>query len=91
MVSTLHGRSHWQRFDPLSMSGGAPLIHHHRLNVQNRLPALEMYARGKNRDLWLQQHELLLCNEYRTERTNHEQVTRQNDQCKSTVSVEVIS
>lgn len=87
----MYGRSHGQRFDTLSMSDGTPLIHHHRLNIQNGSPALKIYAIGNNRDLWLQQHDLLLCNEYRTERTNHEQVTRQSDQCKSTVSVEVIS
>lgn len=55
------------RFDTLSMSDGTPLIHHHRLNIQNGSPALKIYAIGNNRDLWLQQHDLLLCNEYRTE------------------------
>ena len=91
MVSILYERGHEQRFDPLSMSGGAPLIHHHRLNIQNGSPALKIYAGGNNRDLWLQQHDLLLHSECKTERTTHEQVTRQNDQCKSTVSVKGIS
>lgn len=77
MVSTLYRKSHGHRFDPLSLSGGAALIHHHRLNIQNGSPSLRILDREHYRDLWLQQYNLVLCNDYTTEGTTNEHMARQ--------------